>query len=870
MYANLINAFDHSNATIAYVRVGDFAAQSLTLVFQSDLRLDNVLIEQGEIKTSAIVAISQAQVYISNLTFRQGRLDSLVSARQSNLMLTNFSLPAFSADTLFAYITHSKIQVNQMTLSDSVFDLAQLISSQLFLRSVVMSNIHIRRRFMILVSSNLTFEDCSLQNFSAVTDSPLCRASKDSTLSLLSTHIVGLWSLEQDLMYFSRSTLLLRSSSLAQCNGTFITGDSSKILIESCDIRDGGLQRRAFGEITAGFLDCSACMVTFVNNRFEKISGTSGGVVSLTSSSFSIEKCQFSSGTAIEDGGFIKAINSNVIIGLSTFEKGQATRGGALFVNCESPTACQCLISATNFSWNFAQEGGAIHWTIMRPTYSAIQTSNNTALYGSFEASLPTHMSLIATNQSVIYGVAGVNVIQPILIGFFDAIEQLVMTDTSSTAELKSDQIIGTTSLVAKQGVSNFSSIILQAIPGRTVPIQVQSTSINHTFPKSPEAIYSFKYVTRLCVPGEVTTPVGCYLCPKNTFSVDPSDTECKECPGYAFCPGGMALVLDPGYWRESDLSSEVFKCPIVKACEGGDNATCAAGYEDVLCARCSEDYYFTGLHYCERCEMLSVRAIRAILICIAATGLCLVLVACIIPVSLNVNWGPLLMGYFSFNEMLMSFGLSALTLDCLLDRDSSLPFVFTKAIVAVAFPLLVLVVIAGACYCMRSRYDFFPRYIRGSLAFMWFYHPYMVKTALSLVPCKKANNDWLLAADVSVSCYSSEQRFLLAITLPLMLLSVFPFPLLLWRALRRSYMERKKYVPLFLLSYFNLKHPFASLRNVLCRIVLFILLLGLSPADNTVQILCSSSALYLHLHLHILAPQYTDKFLAIAEGASL
>jgi hypothetical protein len=178
-------------------------------------------------------------------------------------------------------------------------------------------------------------------------------------------------------------------------------------------------------------------------------------------------------------------------------------------------------------------------------------------------------MSLIATNQSVVYGVAGVNVIQPILIGFFDAIEQLVGTDTSSTAEFKSDQIIGTTSLVAKGGVANFSSIILQAIPGRTVPIQVQSKSINQTFPKSPEALYSFKYVTRLCVPGEVTTAVGCYLCPKNTFSVDPNDTECKECPGYASCPGGMALVLDPGYWRESDLSSEVFECPIVKACEG-------------------------------------------------------------------------------------------------------------------------------------------------------------------------------------------------------------------------------------------------------------------------------------------------------------
>lgn len=889
MYANLINLFDHSNGTVLNVRIGDFKAQSMTLVFQSVLRLDAVTIEQGQIKTSAIAAINQAQVYASNFTLCQGTFESLVSASQSKLILTNFTLPALSADTLFEYITHSYIEANQIAFSNSAFDLTQLISSQLILRSVAMYNIHIRRRFMILVQSNLTFENCSLQNLSAVTETPLCRASKDSTLSLLSTHFAGLWTLEQDLMRFSRSTLLLHSSSLAQYNGTFFTGDLSKVSIESCEIRDGGLVRRAFGENTSGFLDCSACSVTLSNSRFKKISGTSGGVASLISSNLFVEACQFVSGTVFEDGSFINAINTNVTIEFSRFERGQAARGGALFAGCESATACQCLISATNFSWNSAREGGAIRWTKMRPSYSSVEAANNSALYGSFEASLPIHMSLIAANQAVIYGVAGVHVIQPILVGFFDAIEQLVKTDESSTAELKSEQIIGTTSVLAKGGVANFSSIILQTTPGRTVPIQVQSKSINQTFPGSPKAFYSFTYVTRLCVPGEVTSNVGCYLCPKNTFSVDPSDSQCKECPSYASCPGGKTLVLSPGYWRESDLSAEVFNCPIENACEGGDNATCAEGYEGLLCSVCSQGYYSIGLRYCELCEVLFARVIRAVLICIAATGMYLTLIAIpseivaaslklivelfqtllILP-SLNVNWGPLLMGYFSFNEMLMSFGLSALTFDCLLDRDSFLPFVFIRAIAAVAFQLLVLAVIAGLCCCVKSRSAFLPRYIRCSLAFMWVYYSYMVKATLSLVPCKQVNNDWHLAADVSVSCYASEQRPLLAITLPLVILSVCPFPLLLWTALRRSDMDRRMYVPLYLLSYYDPKYLFAALRGVLCRIMLFTLLFGLSFADNTVQILCSSSALYLYLHLHFAIPQSTSRFLVIAEGTSL
>jgi len=877
LYANFLNAFEHSNGTVSNVTIGDFKAQSITLAFNSVVRLDTLTVEQGDIRAGAIVALSQAQVHFTHFTLRQGGLNFLVSAAQSTLHLANFILPALRANTLFTDITHSSIEVTNMSLSDSTLDLTQLYSSQLILRFVSLSNIRIRRRFILLVRANLTFEDCSLYSFSAVTDTPLGQASKDSTLSLFSTQIVGLWSLEQDLMHFSHSALLLRASSLANCNGTFIAGEFSQISIESSTVLNGGPQRKARGNITAGFIECSSCSVTLSNSQFEKISGTRGGVLSLTSSSLSIEACKFFSGAASENGGFVSAVDSNVTIELSRLESGRAIRGGAIFFDCSA--SCHCLLSATNLSWNSALEGGAVYWTKVRPSYSSLQAPNNTALYGSFEASLPTYMALIAANQAVLYGVAGVNVIQPILIGFFDAIDQLVVTDNSSSAELKSEHLLGTTSVLAKGGVANFSSILLQALPGSSISIQAISESINQTFPNSPH--YSFAYVTRLCKPGEVTTAVGCYLCPKNTYSVSPTDSECRECPGYASCPGGKALVLSAGYWRKSDLSVEVFRCPVLEACLGGDNATCAVGYGDVLCARCRDGHYSTGLHYCERCEMLFVRVLRAVLICAAATCIYLVLVALpseisvaglrlvveffqtllILP-SLNVDWGPLMMRYFSFNEMLMSFGLSALTLDCLLE-SASLPVVFIKAIIATAFPLLASALLAGACYCGKNRGSFVPRYVRSCIAFLWFYHPYMVKSALILLPCKKENNSWLLAADVSVSCYTPEQRFLLAVTVPTVLVSVVPFPFLLWRV-----MADRKYVPAFLIAYNRLK-CIAPLRAVFCRIAVFAVLLGLSFAGYIEQILCSASVLYICLQMHVTTPQYTSRFLEVAEGAS-
>ena len=375
LYANFLNAFDYSNGTVFNVTIGDFNAQSLALVFQSFLRLDSIVLEKGQMKAGAIVALSQAQVHVTRFTLRQGSFEFLISAVQSNLTLASLTFPALSADAIFTYIRHSYIEVSQMTLTDSVFDLTQLYYSQLVLRSVSLSNIRIRRRFVKLIRSSLTLEACTLQNLSATTNTPFCQASKDSTLSLLSTRVTALWSMEQELMHFSDSTLFMRSSAVTHYNGTFIVGKSTQISIESSEIREGGLQRRARGETTAGFIQCSACNVALRKSRFEGLSGTNGGVAALLSSSLSMEACEFLSGTALGDGGFVRAVNSNVSITLSQFTGGQASRGGALSVDCT--TACQCLISTTTFSWNSALEGGAVHWTKSRPVYISIQASNN-------------------------------------------------------------------------------------------------------------------------------------------------------------------------------------------------------------------------------------------------------------------------------------------------------------------------------------------------------------------------------------------------------------------------------------------------------------------------------------------------------------
>ena len=89
-------------------------------------------------------------------------------------------------------------------------------------------------------------------------------------------------------------------------------------------------------------------------------------------------------------------------------------------------------------------------------------------------------------------------------------------------------------------------------------------------FPLPTPSLY-FKPET---IPREVTSSIGYSLCPFLSFSVNPKDEECKPCPAMKFVQVGCFLHLDAGYWRSSELSSDVYLCPIPSACLGDRTPT--------------------------------------------------------------------------------------------------------------------------------------------------------------------------------------------------------------------------------------------------------------------------------------------------------
>lgn len=65
------------------------------------------------------------------------------------------------------------------------------------------------------------------------------------------------------------------------------------------------------------------------------------------------------------------------------------------------------------------------------------------------------------------------------------------------------------------------------------------------------------------CGLGDVTVGSGdaCETCSSGTFSLNPANPQCDECPAHASCPGGAVMEPLLGYWHSAPRSSQMHRC---------------------------------------------------------------------------------------------------------------------------------------------------------------------------------------------------------------------------------------------------------------------------------------------------------------------
>jgi len=116
----------------------------------------------------------------------------------------------------------------------------------------------------------------------------------------------------------------------------------------------------------------------------------------------------------------------------------------------------------------------------------------------------------------------------------------------------------------------------------------------------------------RLCKRGEILTSNTCEVCQFGKYSFEEMSLECKECPKNANCSNGHEISVNPGFWRSSVDSLEIYKCPKASACLGGFHpesefpVECKLGFSSYLCQTCvfNEEYWYVweGNLDCNRC----------------------------------------------------------------------------------------------------------------------------------------------------------------------------------------------------------------------------------------------------------------------------
>ena len=364
--------------------------------------------------------------------------------------------------------------------------------------------------------------------------------------------------------------------------------------------------------VLLGRLQLSGVDATFDGCVFDQFRGVNGAAILFQQGSTAqIWNTSFSNCRAALSGGTI--VFSDVVditLRGCNFTGNRALAGGAIF-----STNSELQITDSIFMYNVAQEGGgAIFWD-----KSIVAESNNTydfnkASFGNNTASSPYRIAVNNPQDFTQPQSSGYVLTSPVEIVVKDYYDQTIMitqtvidNDVVTAFPVENDASISGSTLQyldLKTGVTVFADMSVTLRPGTNVTIEfaVQDQDIENT---------QLQLYLKECEVGEIVNEIVssgqkvCEKCPSGTYSFDPTEDYCRDCPDNANCPGGNVIDVDNGYWRQCQDCHDVVQCIYKHACRGGAITAeqCKEGTEGPMCSVCSDDYFRNGNGACDICK---------------------------------------------------------------------------------------------------------------------------------------------------------------------------------------------------------------------------------------------------------------------------
>lgn len=226
-------------------------------------------------------------------------------------------------------------------------------------------------------------------------------------------------------------------------------------------------------------------------------------------------------------------------------------------------------------------------------------------------------------------------------IKILDLYDQLIFFDNSSVFIMKifkkeegntilMENTLGTT----EQGIVTFTNVTIKTNSNSKFTVSIlrafQGLESDSIFKQEIEQQYLF--FARKCQIGEVIlSDLTCKKCSKGEYSfidpmlIDLKYQKCNKCPENSECPGGYIISPKPGFYRKSNMSTNVVSCINQHACLGAGNfninnytdieeiihGQCLFGNTGSLCFYCEFGYgRFEKIDFCRKCANLNVQVL--------------------------------------------------------------------------------------------------------------------------------------------------------------------------------------------------------------------------------------------------------------------
>ena len=879
------------------------------------------------------------------------------------------TLPFVMVDLNFHDIVcQGLIKGNYFALSvvNSTFSNVTVINASLAIQgsmTIVFSNILFKRFKGPLLSmsqttftfQNATFENCGTEGSDSLITSTQTTGimrqvvftsftgeGPGSVLNLLKSSVfeLGYWEFSGGNMLsgagyiaVSQSNLTLLNSSIQAYNSSFIEASLSSIVLEHCIASEGGLTTGSTATINGGFLRAENCPSVLIKScHFMDLAADFGGVVSVINSNpallspgsnykrfFVVLNSHFEASNATKDGGAVYLSDASSWMENCLFEGNTATEnGGGLQLLCRyAETSYYCNYTLVNvlLNDNHAEKGGGAYaYTVIKPWTSNVTGTGNTALYGNFRAGYPVTLRRIDSESKSVSAESGVVLTTNLTLGLFDLHEQLVTTEFGSPAVVASNTqsatLVGVTKQFPKGGLYSFDTFSVLDEPGSSVLLSFQSDSLAYNRPDPNSGLtpspVSLTARLRLCVLGEIQVTSVCVECASGSYSFNTSDLACASCLGGMQCMGGAQVLTNPGYWRPSNTTDDIFRCPYEEPCLGGLNSDCDTGYEGRLCTVCSTTYLRLGKFQCAPCGSEAATITRGILIVIGSILLLIYIVYGALESAEKAKspTGPLtriLLNYIQTFSLVISFNLrwpyqilkftdgislvgsgtsSSFSTSCL----NSIEFGTTEVYLKLIFISILPIVMAGLALIVWGLVAIKKgsiRYIKDHfictvIVILLALHPNVLSSALSMIACQEmeGSSHWLIA-DYNEECWKGDHAYYtISTALPAFLIWVVASPLIMLTALvkSRKYRDVKsvKVRYSFLFTGYKSEHFYWEFVILARKTCMLALQSTLASSALLVQVFATLMLLWVFFKIHLKMLPFIIKKLNVAEGLSI